>query len=838
MAEQENCDIVLTPDDYRELSLFTKLEDESREGGLRYLPKFAANLDAVSVRHFSAEDVIWEQGDIGHTAFYILTRGDLERLAQTRPNMAKGWQRPEDGAHPVIAKVQFADALSPAAPVRSSPWWWPWGKRDPVPDQPARPRAIPSDAAADIDGETLEAPMLEGELFGELGCLEAQPRTAAVVVCRGWYMLEMRLNILAGVLKDSGVKKYLNGLYAERGLGLHLRKFSIFSDLGETEFAAIRDKLGAALQSSSSGDALDVSLIEKKHGEVICYEHWASDSMYIIRGGVVQVVQDLPVLAADDVLDFPGFCAALRDGQGQLRKKLWERLKPLHDFLQEVPPAQSKLLLLLDLLNGLVLDSTWAEKPEGFAGLKHSHENLADAHAKRKQVPGKFERLLLEALFPQLRRFDWKEEPLILAYRGRGEMIGEMGLVHKEPRSATCIAFVNQNSELEKVKLLRISAGMVEQLAVPGSALAGRLKEMTEAKRQETETIRKKHTPRGGPSETQSQRFQDLYLAQGQALMLIDLDCCTRCDECVRACVDTHKDGNSRLFLEGPCYAEESGARRNFLVPMTCRSCRNPVCMSNCPVDSIHRQHPKGNIVIEDWCIGCERCFRACPFGAIHMHEVGVIREGSEGWRFCLESAAAKGWQQQAFDDGKWRPGSTPFQLDGDFRARLKISDAGKVVYCFRRRFDSPSALGKIKRWRLRAAWDKATEVKFWLNGTAISGERKRPEGNPGIAWGRLKAKIVEVDLEPAQVLQEGNVLSVSVEMPEKGRGLLLDVGLYMAAAPDLPGTVQAAHALPIVTQKAVVCDLCASLDSGPACVNACPHDAAKRFDGLSGIIP
>jgi Fe-S-cluster-containing hydrogenase component 2 len=31
------------------------------------------------------------------------------------------------------------------------------------------------------------------------------------------------------------------------------------------------------------------------------------------------------------------------------------------------------------------------------------------------------------------------------------------------------------------------------------------------------------------------------------------------------------------------------------------------------------------------------------------------------------------------------------------------------------------------------------------------------------------------------------------------------------------------------VTKRAVVCDLCSSLSTGPACVYACPHDAARR---------
>jgi Fe-S-cluster-containing hydrogenase component 2 len=111
----------------------------------------------------------------------------------------------------------------------------------------------------------------------------------------------------------------------------------------------------------------------------------------------------------------------------------------------------------------------------------------------------------------------------------------------------------------------------------------------------------------------------DSFLSQGlmeaQSLLILDLERCTRCDQCVRACADAH-DGVSRLIRDGLRWDK-------YLVATSCRHCKDPLCMVGCPVGSI-RRHNSLEIIIEDWCIGCGLCANNCPYGNINMHPFDV----------------------------------------------------------------------------------------------------------------------------------------------------------------------------------------------------------------------
>ncbi len=119
-------------------------------------------------------------------------------------------------------------------------------------------------------------------------------------------------------------------------------------------------------------------------------------------------------------------------------------------------------------------------------------------------------------------------------------------------------------------------------------------------------------------SEMDGDRIETLVqrrLINGEQAMLINLDRCTRCDDCVRACADAH-DGNPRFIRQGPIVG-------NHMIAHACMHCTDPVCMIGCPTGAIAREHGSGVVNINDrTCIGCGTCAQSCPYDNIRMVEV------------------------------------------------------------------------------------------------------------------------------------------------------------------------------------------------------------------------
>jgi Fe-S-cluster-containing hydrogenase component 2 len=413
----------------------------------------------------------------------------------------------------------------------------------------------------------------------------------------------------------------------------------------------------------------------------------------------------------------------------------------------------------------------------------------------------------------------------VLGYRSNGEFIGEMGLLSGAPRSATCVAYNHPdndpNREVGPARLIRIGRELFEQLRAEIPAFDAKAREVAAQRRANTLRVQQ-----ASPADlTRSGRVEELGLVEGQQLMLIDLDRCTRCDECVQACVATHDDGRSRLFLDGP-------RLDHFLVPVTCRSCLDPVCLIGCPVGSIHRGDNK-QILIEDWCIGCRQCARQCPYGSIQMHDVGLVPEGAAGWHYLPESAVADaGWHRPGYRDGRWQTGRAPFRYNEPFRDTLPAAAAPGQAVLFRREFRlGREALRSGSHFQVTvvSTKDALPNVSVWLNGQALT------EGGRVVRGGLEDPPNYhsrEFPLpEEANPLRAGvNVLAVKITPPGNGTDICFDARLD-EEKPAARGAFQK-----VVALRAVVCDLCSQLPGGPACVRACPHEAAERVNASGGL--
>ncbi len=106
--------------------------------------------------------------------------------------------------------------------------------------------------------------------------------------------------------------------------------------------------------------------------------------------------------------------------------------------------------------------------------------------------------------------------------------------------------------------------------------------------------------------------LDDTGVVEGTNVLVIDESLCVRCDNCEKACAESH-GGISRLNRKaGDTFA-------TIHVPVACRHCYDPSCMKDCPPDAISRQ-PDGDISINgNTCIGCGNCVANCPFGVVQL---------------------------------------------------------------------------------------------------------------------------------------------------------------------------------------------------------------------------
>lgn len=160
--------------------------------------------------------------------------------------------------------------------------------------------------------------------------------------------------------------------------------------------------------------------------------------------------------------------------------------------------------------------------------------------------------------------------------------------------------------------LLRLDRDVLRTLfAGPYHALGAKLQRERRVLSTRDEQMRKGHLL--PPHEPPQALADKLMLTRN--LLLIDMNKCTRCDQCVRGCAEAH-DGQPRFHRANPKWRfggwEVAGA---------CLHCLDAPCQQVCPVGAIAWLENHAVQIHRDRCIGCQQCARECPFDVIDMVE-------------------------------------------------------------------------------------------------------------------------------------------------------------------------------------------------------------------------
>jgi Fe-S-cluster-containing dehydrogenase component/CRP-like cAMP-binding protein len=202
-----------------------------------------------------------------------------------------------------------------------------------------------------------------------------------------------------------------------------------------------------------------------------------------------------------------------------------------------------------------------------------------------------------------------------VAYLGKGQVYGLAEAI-QSVRDGQPAVMANSLRALGYIDLLRIPQATLEEHVFPHFS------------REALGQVATRHTAYGSPylddgstsgnSQIDTPLLEFLVerrLMNGIQAMLIDLERCTRCDDCVRACAATH-DNNPRFVRSGQRHGP-------FMIAHACMHCADPVCMIGCPTGAIGRDTASGIVRINDLtCIGCSTCANSCPYSNIQMVEV------------------------------------------------------------------------------------------------------------------------------------------------------------------------------------------------------------------------
>lgn len=240
----------------------------------------------------------------------------------------------------------------------------------------------------------------------------------------------------------------------------------------------------------------------------------------------------------------------------------------------------------------------------------------------------------------------------ILTYLRESSYFGEMALIRDERRTANVVAMTDvETVRVDKRDFQRILADYPEVQVEVEDTMASR-DEQDKAMESDDRLAK-------------AMSFVvQMGLAQAREILVIDLESCIGCDQCVQACAAVR--GHPRIERRGSKLGR-------FLVPTSCFHCENPECLL-CPVGGIVRDK-SGEIHYTEFCTGCGGCANRCPYGNIMIVDAEELEKKRSVWSRLLRSAPPEHGGEE--EDGRARRRQIMVKCDmcGDYKHMACVYD-------------------------------------------------------------------------------------------------------------------------------------------------------------------